>query len=128
MATQNKPVIHTFKEVNVGKFGSVKHFELIEVSNGNSFLSNLINISKDRGFSKAKPAFWLKVRVGNKWGKPEFTGLFKTNRKNIYRGDIDNRTHLVLFKFSDDKSTLIIAIYRYYFTTDLSHLLPIFDK
>ena len=127
MATQTTPVIHNFKEVNVGKYKSVKHFELVSVNNGKSLLGSRINISKDQQFSKASPNYWLKKRAGNKWSGC-ITGLFKTTYKNIYKGDIDNKKHLVVFKFSDDDSTVTIAIYQHYFSNDLNHLFAIFDK
>jgi len=127
MVTQTTPIIHTFKEINVGKYTWVKHYELKEVINGKSLLSNSINISKDRQFSRANPDYWLKKRIGNKWSG-YITGLFKTTYKNIYKGDIDNKKHLVIFKFSDDESIVTIAIYQHYFSNDLNHLFTIFDK
>lgn len=123
MATQTpKPVTHIFKEVNRSKFLSVKHFELTSVSNGNSQLSELINISKNRNCAMSMPDYWLKIRQGPKWSKC-ITGLFKTAKQDLYKGDHNKRQHLLIFKFSD-ADTLTIYYFKNYFTTDLTKVLP----
>lgn len=115
---KEKPVIHLFKEINNGKFKSVKHYELLEVQNGRPQLSQLINISKDRNCAKSKPNYWLKIRLMNKWSNP-ITGLFKTAVNGYtYSGDLENKTHLVIFKFSKDAATLRIYIYNNHFPFD----------
>jgi len=122
MGTIKKPVIHIFEEVNFGKFRSVRHYMLSGILDGVSLLSNAINISKDRQFSKASPDFWLKTRIGNKWSNC-VTGLFKTGFKNIYKGDIDNKKHLVIFKFLRNDSVVLVFYYENYYTSDLSNIL-----
>jgi len=116
MGNQKKiPIVHFFKEINIGKYKGVKHYELVEVQNGKPKLSQLINISKDRNCARSKPAYWLKTRLVNKWSKAE-TGLFKTAINGFtYSGDLENKTHLVLFEFSKDASTLKIFVYFNYF-------------
>lgn len=122
MATQlNHPVIHIYKEINVGKYKSVKHYELIE-SNYKPILSNLINISKDRNCAQSMPDYWLKLKDGKKWTKC-ITGLFKTIKHNLFKGDIDKKKHLVLFQFSDSAKTLKIFYFQNYYTKDLSNVL-----
>ena len=118
------PVIHVYKEVNKGKYKSTKHFELEEVKNGTSQLSEMINISKNRNFALSMPDYWLKIRQGNKWSKKALTGLFKTNKRFVYKGDQNLRQHLILFKFSDDAETLTVYYFKNYFTGDLSKVLP----
>ncbi|GGK41931.1 MULTISPECIES: hypothetical protein [Flavobacteriaceae] len=127
MATQSKPTIHFYKEVNKGKFKSVKHFELAEVTKYEPPLSKLLNISKNRNCALSMPEFWLKIRQGNKWSKC-ITGLFNTDFKNIYKGDVNKRTHLVIFKFNDKVDTLTVYHFKNYFTTDLSKVLSLINK
>lgn len=118
MATQiPHPVIHIFKEINTGKYKSVKHYELIE-SNYEPILSSLINISKDRNCAQSMPDYWLKLKNGKKWTKC-ITGLFKTVKRNIFKGDADIKKHLLLFKFSDHAETLTIFYFENYYTNDL---------
>jgi len=126
MATQQipTPVTHIYKEVNKGKYKSTKHFELAEVKNGVCQLSEKINLSKNRNFALSMPDYWLKTRQTNKWSKKALTGLFKTNRRFVYKGDENHRQHLILFKFSSDAETLIIYYFKNYFTGDLSRVLP----
>lgn len=122
MATQTpKPTIHVYKEINVGKFKTVKHYELSEC-HGNPVLPSLINISKNQDCAKSMPDYWLRIREGNKWGK-YVTGLFKTPQRFTYWGDTDKKKNLVLFRFSDDTSTLIIGYFENFYTSDLRNLL-----
>lgn len=122
MATKiPKPIIHIYKEVNIGKYKSVKHFELSTTQNGNPILSNKINISKDRSYAKSSPQYWLKIWSGNKWSD-WITGLFKTNTRFVYWGDQSNRRNLLLFKFSNDVETVTVFYFQNYFTRDLSQV------
>jgi len=119
MATQiPQPIIHVYKEINEGKYRSVKHYELIK-SHNTPILSNLINISKNQNCAKSMPDFWLRTREGNKWGK-YITGLFKTSQKNIYKGDTQRKRNLLTFNFSDNGTTLVIHYFKGFYTSDLT--------
>ncbi|RMA56644.1 hypothetical protein BXY75_3347 [Ulvibacter antarcticus] len=123
MATQQKkPVTHVYKEINEGKFKGVKHYELKEVINGTLQLTELINISKDRNCAQSMPEYWLKIRNDNKWSKC-ITGLFKTGINYIYKGDLQRKKHLILFKFSTDAKTLKVFVFKDFYTRDLSNVL-----
>jgi hypothetical protein len=117
------PIVHVFKEYNIGKFKTTRHYQLETVSNGSNQLTDIINISKDRNCAKSVPDFWLQIREGNKWKKPRLTGLFKTGVKLTYKGDTKKRKNLVLFKFSDDAESLTIYFYSNFFTKDITTLL-----
>lgn len=128
MATQRpQPIVHIFKEINKGKYRSVKHYELEKTKNGYSQLSETINISKNRNFALSMPLYWLKIRQGKKWSN-WITGLFKTDTENVYKGDINKKEHLLIFKFSNDNDTLTIHYYKNYFVNDVSILLTQFTK
>jgi hypothetical protein len=118
-----KPIVHVFKEYNIGKFKTTKHYQLETVSNGSNQLTDIINISKDRNCAQSMPDYWLQIREGNKWKKPRLTGLFKTGAKLTYKGDTKKRKNLVLFKFSDDAESLTIYFYSNFFTKDITTLL-----
>lgn len=120
MATQ--PIKHVYTEINKGKYKSVNHFELVRVKNGKPLLSKLLNLSKNQHFALSTPDYWLKARQGNKWSKC-ITGLFRTDYKNIYKGDIDKRKHLLLFKYNVEGGELIIYYFKNYYTNDLSKVL-----
>jgi len=121
--TKHTPIIHVFSEINEGKFKGVKHYNLTQVKNGTTQLHEVINISKNRFFALSNPDYWLKFKDGKKWSKC-ITGLFKTSKKLIFKGDTDLKTNLLIFKFSDNAKTLTIYFYPDYYTTDLSDLLP----
>ena len=122
MATQTpQPVIHVFKEINEGKYRTTKHYELQEVINGKTLLSNLLNISKNQNCALSMPDYWLKVKLDNKWSGC-LTGLFKTEVNLIYKGDINHKKHLVIFKFSSNASILTVYYFKKYYTTDLSNV------
>lgn len=122
-----KPITHVFSEINEGKFKSVKHYELKEVKNGTSQLSNQINISKNRNCAQSMPDYWLKIRNGKNWSN-WITGLFKTGVSNIYKGDKDRKKHLIVFKFSDNAKILTAYFFTDYYTKDLSTILPIINQ
>lgn len=121
-----QPIILFYKEVNKGKHSSVRHYELIEVKNGSSRLSSQLNISKDRGFAKSNPEYWLKVREGNKWSKP-VSGLFKTNLDEVFRGDLNNKQHLIILKFSNNGEDVTLYLFQSYFSLDLSNVLRLIN-
>lgn len=121
-ATKKKHTVHTYREINNGKYKTTKHYELIDKKNKNFLLSEKINISKDRNFAKSSPVYWLKIREGRKWSK-NITGLFDTKEKFIYWGDQDLRKHLIIFKFSYDAKTLTIFYFKNYYTNNLTRIL-----
>lgn len=121
MATQTpQPITHIYKEINKGKYKSVKHYELI-VNQNTTILPNLLNISQNQRCAKSMPEFWLKVRQRNKWSK-DITGLFKTSLKNIYKGDTQRRKNLLIFLFTEDGNTLVVKYFKNYFTSDLNNI------
>ena len=73
------------------------------------------------------PDYWLKIRQGNKWSNC-ITGLFKTNVTNVFKGDIDHKKHLVIFKFSDSNQTLNVYYFQNYYTKDLSNVFELINS
>ena len=122
MEAQHPPVTYIFKEINIGKYTSVKHYELVSHNGIQNNLSTLLNISKNRNFANSIPDYWLKIKQDKKWSK-YLTGLFKTSSQNIFKGDLDKRKHLLLFKFSNDADTLTVCYFEDYYTRDLSNVL-----
>lgn len=124
MATIPTPTVHHFKEVNPGKYASVKHYQLEQVTNGNSLLSEKINVGKDRKFARSTPDYWLKIKDGNNWSKP-ITGLFKTSTENLYKGDCNYKKHLLILRFTEDQSRATVYYFRNFYTADLTRVLPL---
>lgn len=123
MATRiPQPIVHVYKEINIGKFKTVKHYEL-HGSAKSTELTKLINISKDRQCAKSAPSYWLQTHDGKKWIKPRLTGLFKTRYKGIYFGDSHKRKNLLVFKFSENAETLSIWVFKNHYTSNLSKIL-----
>ena len=123
MATQFPlPIIHYFDEINVGKYNSVKHFELSKVENGKPQLSTTINIQKDRKFALSFPDYWLKVRQGKKWSKP-ITGFFKTQHPFLFKGDIEFKKHLVVLNINDSSNEVLIYYFPNFYLKDADELL-----
>jgi hypothetical protein len=118
------PTIHTYKEINSGRFASVKHYLLDHVTNDNCFLSEQLNISKDRKFARSNPDYWLKIKEGKKWSKP-LTGLFKTSTENVFHGDCNYKQHLIILKFTEDESRATVYYFKDFYTADLTHILPL---
>lgn len=118
-----RPIVHVFKEYNIGKFKTTRHYELETVSNGTNQLTDIINISKDRNCAQSMPEYWVQIRDSNKWKKPRLTGLFKTGVNHIFKGDTQKRKNLVLFKFSDNAETLTIYFYSNFYTKDITTII-----
>lgn len=124
-----KPTTHIYKEINVGKFKTTKHYQLVEVENGSQKLSDLINIVVDRGFAKSAPSFWLKIRNGKRW--VNFTGLFKTPTPGIYfadKGNHNRKEDLLIIKLSNHERDLTVYYFKGYYTANLSEVLRIIDQ
>lgn len=122
MATQTTPVTYIFKEINIGKYTSVKHYQLVSFNGITNKLSTLLNISENRNCAHSTPDYWLKIKQDKKWGRC-LTGLFKTSTQNIFRGDLYKKKDLLLFKFSSNADTLTICHFENYYTKDLSNVL-----
>jgi hypothetical protein len=113
------PVIHLFKEVNEGKYKSVRHYDLVSVRNGKTQLSEKVNLSKDRKFAQSMPDYWLKKKEGKTWSKC-ITGLFRTNRNNVFKGDSERKKNLIVIKFSNDAKEVYIYFFKDFYTRNLS--------
>lgn len=122
MATQTTPVTYIFKEINIGKYTSVKHYELVSFDGTTNKLSTQLNISQNRNCAQSTPDYWLKIKQGKKWSG-WLTGLFKTDSSNIFRGDLEKKKHLLLFRFTKDTHTLNVCYFENCFTRDLSNVL-----
>jgi len=122
MATQTIPVTYIFKEINIGKYTSVKHYELVSFNGTTNRLSPELNISKNRDCAQSTPNYWLKIKQGKKWSG-WLTGLFKTDSSNTFRGDLEKKKHLLLFRFTKDAQVLTVCYFENYFARDLSNVL-----
>jgi hypothetical protein len=123
MTKQPTPVTHIFKEINEGKFATVKHYELIEVKNGKPLLEPIVQLANNRAFAKSNPIYWFTHKKQNKWVKPFLTGLFNTTKHNVFNGDISNKTNLLLFLIDEANHTLKVHYYKDYFTYEIASLL-----
>jgi len=115
------PVIHTYQEINIGKYVEVRHFDIVYPKEPIKLLSKKINISINRNCAKSRPLLWVKVHNGKKWVSPCLTGLFSTKYKNIYVGDINSRKHLILCEIR--KNVLTTYVFVNYHTTDLRNVM-----
>ncbi|TXE18579.1 hypothetical protein ES692_05925 [Psychroserpens burtonensis] len=107
-----KAVIHKYKEINIGKYKSVKHFELVSCD-GKQVLTDLINLSTDRQFAKSSPVYWLKIHNGKKWSNA-VTGLFKVpDFRNVFFGDLRRKTDLVLAHYEINPNGSEISLHVY---------------
>lgn len=117
MATQiPQPIIHSYKEINPGKFKGVRHYELDQVNNGTPVFTDTINVSKDRKFARSNPDYWVKIREGKKWKNPALTGLFKTDFPCIFHGDSQKKTNLIIVIFTKGASEVKMYFFKDYYT------------
>lgn len=103
-----------YKVTKVLKSYSVYELDYSIPSKG--ILTPLIRIENFRGYSNAKDIeYYLRIKDNSNWNKCKLiSGLKITESKNIYYGDHFNNgsKSLMIFEFSDDKSTLIIHYFK----------------
>ena len=132
MATQKTPHHNTYvyNEINIGKNTSTKHYKFNGLIESNDILTNLLNISKNRFYANSNPIYWAKTRKNNKWQTPCLTGLFKTEKCNIFIGDVDInkvKTHTLVFVFSNNATTLTIYFFKNYYTRNLNDIIQLIN-
>lgn len=118
------PTRHLYTEINKGTFKTTQHFSLVEVTNSRQILTDLININLDRKFAKSKPNLWLSIRPDKKWVR--FTGLFQTRYEHYFIGDKGKnnvKEDLIICRFSEDKSVLIVYYFKGYYSTDIKKVI-----
>ena len=120
--TPPAPILYSFKEINPGKYHTVKHYELKEPKTPGP-LSKQINIAVNRNFAKSRPDYWVKTRKGKTWSRNALTGLFKTPTPGIFYGDHDNKKHLLLFQFNRDASRVHVLYFKNFYTRKLQPVL-----
>lgn len=120
-STGNTPdfIRHTFKVSSELKSYTV--YEFIEVQRGKNLLTNLLRIEQFQGKSNASNINnYLRIRNCSNWSKCEqITGLRPTIKEGLFYGDwrklnelnVIKKT-LLIFKFSKDRQTLFIDVYR----------------
>ena len=119
-----QPIVHTFNEINIGKYKGTKNYEIATVENGKNQLSETINICNDRGFAKSSPAFWLKIRVANKW--KILTGLFATDNDYYFvadKGRNNVKEALLFVKFNQNKQVVTVYYFKNFYTNNIYQVL-----
>ena len=119
MATH--PIKYEFKANKY--FKTTIHYSLQPTYIKPPLLTEKINISESRNFAKSKPLFWCQERGQNKWITPILTGLFKTQKENVYWGCRGRFQHLIIFVFKKNREHLTVYYYKNYFTRNLQPLI-----
>lgn len=121
MATAKIPVpdVMQFKLDTEKQFTTTRHYNLIE---GNETLSEKLNISVNRGFSKALYTYSVKKWTSNKWSK-QLTGLFNTYDPYIFYGDTEDKKNLVLMRFANNGNLLKVYYFPGFYTTRITDFL-----
>lgn len=128
MATHtHTPTVHVYKEINIGKYRTTKHFELVEVIGGNPILSNKLNLSVNRNCALSIPDYWVKEHVGTKWAKRWLTGLFKTGKHNLFYGDTQKKKNLLFFQFAEGRNELKVYYFKNFYTKNFIQLEQYFN-
>ena len=124
MDTITTPVIMVFEKDQTAIYNEVRHYNLCE---GENLLSEKLNVSVFRGFSKARCTYSVKKRLVNKWST-QITGLFPTHDPDLFHGDIEGKKHLVLFRFSNNGNKLRVYLFQNFFTRDITDFLKEYGK
>jgi hypothetical protein len=110
---KDNAIIHDYKRVKVNKCDSqylINH-ELPDNSN----LTERVKVEAFQGYSKAyNLAEYFRLRGETSWkGGKQITGLWKSNRENIYFGDYKkgNIKSLILFQFKENRKRLLVFVF-----------------
>jgi hypothetical protein len=109
------PEIQVFKEINIEKYKTTRHFESINLVKTHQ--TDKINIVTDRKFAKSLPDYWLSYRFNNRWKR--ITGLFKVENTNYYKGDIGRnniKESLVIVGIDKPKGIVKVCIFKGYYS------------
>lgn len=129
MASQLKiSNIYIYKEVNIGKYKTTRHYQLENPNEPLSHLSEFLNIFQGKKFTKSRPVYWLKNHNGKKWNARALTAIFPTGHKEFYFGDLNERQHLLLFRFVDCLDMLVVYYFENFYTNDVTSLIKIIEK
>ena len=124
MATIPTPVVMEFEQDTEKIFKEVRHYNLIA---GKNLFSKKLNIGINRGFSKAKYDYSLKIRQGNKWSS-QITGLFSTNDPELFYGDTMNKKNLLIARFTENGRKLRLYYFPNFHTRHITAFLKTFAK
>lgn len=95
-------------------------YKIVEVYNGTKQLTDIVRIEKYRGYSNSKfNENYFRIKDNPYWKDcTMLTGLRETLKPNVFYGDsIQNKKSLILFQLSDDKTTLIIDVFKGFYPT-----------
>jgi hypothetical protein len=121
------PTISKFKEINVGKYTTTQHFEIVK-STQDEPETEKINLARDRQFAKSLPDYWLSYRLNNRWRR--ITGLFKVDYTNYYKGDKGYKVgekHLIIALLDADNREVTTYTFTGYYSSDPTRAIQLIE-
>jgi hypothetical protein len=111
--TDNIKRVYRFIPIKFNKNDTI--YQGLDSNSGNSFITPLVKVEKFQGYSNAyNLGLYFRIKDQSSWSKSkQITGMWKTNRKETFYGDIkDNeRKTLLIFKICPDSQ--VLTIYEY---------------
>lgn len=105
-------------------YTTTRHYTLTQ---GCDLYTQQINLSINRGYSKALYTYSLRVRQNGKWS-PQITGLFATQDPNIYYGDTENKKNLLIVRFFAHGTRLRLYHFSGFYTRRTTDFLKAFKE
>lgn len=106
-------LIHEYNRVKLNKCDS--QYLINHTLPNNSNLTERVKIEAFQGYSKAyNLGEYFRLRGETSWnGGKQLTGLWKSNRGNIYFGDYKdgNNKTLILFQFKENRDRLLVYVF-----------------
>ena len=113
-----------FKHDTSKNFTEVRHYLL---QKGPETFSKTINISINRGYSKANYTYSLRIWNGSKWSK-QVTGLYPTKDPLLFYGDTKNKSNLILLQFLNDGDLVRLYFFPGFYTRRITDFLEEFAQ
>ena len=121
------PTISKFKEINIGKYTTTQHFEIVKPTQDEPETEK-INLARDRQFAKSLPNYWLSYRLNNRWRR--ITGLFKVDNTNYYKGDKGYKVgekHLIIALLDADDREVTTYTFTGYYSSDPTRAIQLIE-
>ena len=117
-----KPITYVFKEISKGKNKNIRYYKFLSYNGSANNLGGELSIHKNERWLQSASGYTLKIKEANNL-KGCSIDMIKTSTKYIFKGHLNKKKHLLLFRFSTNADIITVYYYENYFTINLASLI-----
>ena len=117
-----KPITYIFQEINKGKNKSIRYYKFSSHDGSTNNLGRQLGLHKNRKWSQYEYDYTLNIKESKNWNGC-LIDMVKTSTKYIFKGHLNKKKHLLLFRFSTNADIITVYYYENYFTRNLAKLI-----